>query len=239
MRASFQLIAGLLLTLPLLSFADSSQRYSWSQDFSEDLREQQIEEQGTSQALPAMETQQRDVINTPKPLQKNHCTNCDLPEVSLGNVQTELIYDDDYDGYYHRFEVSFDVISQDLGEALYARLYLAKTNAKWNFLYQTKDFVISGDTARDRRVIVNALDSGYAAGHYELRIALYDADTDSFIIDISSADDAAMSDLPLEDYERDDYYYYNGNQFYGYAAGAFGWPMLVLLGAAAAWRRRR
>lgn len=207
-----------------------NERFSWSRDYS--VKEQRNDKTtAKSMALPALEQQGFRSENGPVKPQTRHstCNNCAVPSVTLGAAEVELLYDDDRDGFYHHFEVSFDVTSDMPDVPLYARLFLSFEGGAWNFLYRTSDFFLTGDPDEDRRIIETVLDGGYPAGYYDAKIELFDADTNEFLLDLRSTDERDLRAIPLEDVERDDYGYNDNLYFYGHGGGSTGIGALLML----------
>ncbi len=135
---------------------------------------------------------------------------------SIFDATTFLIYDDDHDGYYHHFSLSFDA-DVDHGSAdVYAEVFISYEGGPWNHFATTRVFTIDGQSTLDEYEIVNELVSGYPAGLYDLHIDLYDAYTDELLAVRDELDDADLINIPLEDAERDEPYYYDD---YGHGGG--------------------
>ena len=91
---------------------------------------------------------------------------------------SELSWDDDEDGFYHRLRVSFDA-DVDQGDAhVYAKLFLSFEGGPWNHYFTTDVFHILGDAGYDDYVVVTRLLDDYPSGYYDVLIELYDADWD-------------------------------------------------------------
>lgn len=143
---------------------------------------------------------------------------------SVFDAQTELSWDDDDDGFYHRLRVNFDADVSG-GEAwVYARLYLSLEGGPWNHYYTTEVFPINGDASDDAYEVVTRLLDGYPAGYYDVLIELYDADYDLLVVNYGPYEDRDLAVLPLEDSYRDSYFGDDG----GGGGGAMG-PGLWLL----------
>lgn len=138
---------------------------------------------------------------------------------SIFDATTLLIYDDDHDGYYHHFSLSFDA-DVDYGSAdVYAEVFISYEGGPWNHFATTRVFTIHGQSTLDEYEIVNELVSGYPAGLYDVHIDLYDAYTDELLAVRDELDDADLINLPLEDAERDAPYYDDYDYDYGSGGG--------------------
>ncbi len=139
---------------------------------------------------------------------------------------SELSWDDDGDGFYHRLRVSFDA-DVDHGEAhVYAKLFLSFEGGPWNHYFTTDVFHIFGEAGYDDYVVVTRLLDDYPSGYYDVLIELYDADGDVHVADHGPYENTALSALPLEDQFND-----NGNsssESHG-GGGGFHWLSLCLL----------
>ncbi len=151
---------------------------------------------------------------------------------------SELSRDDDGDGFFHRFSVTFDA-DVDSGTAhVYARLYLSYEGGPWNHYFTTETFHIQDDVSYDDYTVVTRLLDGYPAGYYDVLIELYDADDDDHVASYGPNDDTALRALPLEDEARD----YDGPNSISYGSGSWdGLSLLVLslAGLLVLWRKRK
>ena len=120
-------------------------------------------------------------------------------DVAVYDVSTELISDFDYDGYFHRYSVAIDADTIFDTSYIYARLYLSYEGGPWNYYASSGDYHIHGDSEIDTFIIETELADGYPAGYYDLRIEIYDAETDVWLTSYGPYDDASLSALPLED----------------------------------------
>lgn len=140
---------------------------------------------------------------------------------SVFDAWSELSWDDDDDGFYHRLKVSFDADVSG-GEAwVFARLYLSLEGGPWNHYYTTEVFPINGDASDDAYEVVTRLLDGYPTGYYDVLIELYDADYNLLVVNYGPYEDRDLAVLPLEDSYRDSYYDTGGG-------GALGAELLVL-----------
>jgi hypothetical protein len=152
---------------------------------------------------------------------------------SIYNASSDLISDFDYDGFYHRFRVTIDADTIYSSAHVYARLYLSYEGGPWNYYASSNAYHINGDSSLDSFAIETELTDGYPAGYYDIRIELYDADYNEFLLAYGPYDDASLSALPLEDSYRDDSGYgYNSieTEVFVTATGSMDWLMLAITG---------
>jgi len=87
---------------------------------------------------------------------------------------------------------------------IYAKLYLSYEGGPWNFLAASDNHHIHFDSELDSFIIETELADGYPPGYYDVRIEIYDADFDEWLLSYGPYDDASLSALPLEDSYYDD-----------------------------------
>jgi hypothetical protein len=122
---------------------------------------------------------------------------------TIFDAKTELAGDLDHDGFYYHLRVTFDA-DVDIGSAnVYAMLFLSYELGPWNHYFTTDVFTIVEDSFYDDYEVTTELLDGYPTGYYDVRIELYDADTDLLVAIYGPYDDAALQAIPLEDQLRD------------------------------------
>ena len=154
---------------------------------------------------------------------------------SIYNASTDLISDFDYDGFYHRFRVTIDADTTYATAHVYAKLYLSYEGGPWHYYARSNTYHINGDSSLDSFAIETELTDGYPAGYYDVRIELYDADYDEFLLAYGPYDDASLMELPLEDSYRDDSGYGYGydsieTEVFITGTGSMDWLMLTIPG---------
>ena len=122
----------------------------------------------------------------------------------LYDASTELISDFDHDGFYHRFNVLIDVDTVVDTAYIYAELYLSYEGGPWNHYATSDNYHIHNDSELDSFIIETELADGFPPGYYDMRIEVYDADYDEWLLSYGPYDDASLSVLPLEDSYHDD-----------------------------------
>ncbi len=119
--------------------------------------------------------------------------------VSIYNASTRLISDDNDNGFFHRFSITIDADTIYHSAYIYARLYLSFEGGPWDHYASSDSFPIFGDSVADTLVIETELSDGFLPGYYDVRIELYDADDNHWLLSYGPFDDASLSALPLED----------------------------------------
>lgn len=114
----------------------------------------------------------------------------------------ELAYDQDRDGYYTDFRLSFDTDTYYSVADVFAVVYLSYQGGPWNEFAYTYDFTIYADSPDDVYVIETTLATGYPTGDYDLLIEIYDAYTGYLVADLGP-EWADLAYLPLEDIQYD------------------------------------
>jgi len=120
-------------------------------------------------------------------------------DFSIYNVSSRLINDFDYDGFYHHFSITIDADTIYSSTLVYAKLYLSYEGGPWNYYASSDAYYIYSDSAQDSFVIETELTEGYPAGYYDVRIELYDAVYNQWLISYGPYDNYAINALPLED----------------------------------------
>jgi len=127
-------------------------------------------------------------------------------DISIYDAFTELVSDFNDNGFYHRFSVIVDADTIYDTAYVYARLYLSFEGGPWNYYASSDNYHIYGGSDLDSFVIETELADGFPPGYYDVRIELYDADSDSWLFSYGPYDDLSLSALPLEDSYYDDQY---------------------------------
>ena len=172
----------------------------------------------------------------------SHITTGDYnADITLYDVSTELISDFNYDGFYHRFSVAIDVDTIYDTAYVYVKLYLSYEGGPWDHYATSETYHIHGDSELDSFIIETELADGYPPGYYDVRIEVYDADYNEWLLSYGPYDDASLNALPLEDS-----YYDNNSAYYpvetevvvaGHGHGSMGWLLLMLPAVLAVTRR--
>jgi hypothetical protein len=110
----------------------------------------------------------------------------------------ELAYDQDRDGYFTDFRLTFDADTYYSVADVFAVIYLSYEGGAWNEIAYTDPYTLYGNSPDDQYVIETTLASGYPTGDYDLLIEIYDAYTGYLVADLGP-EWADLSYLPLED----------------------------------------
>ena len=122
----------------------------------------------------------------------------------VSTVKTEIWTDNDNDGFYRDFTISFDVDTDQSSRDVYAVLYQRRPGFSWEYETETSVFTVVGASADDVISIDAEWQSGYPTDYYDFRIELIDADTGEILDDVSS-EFSPLLEVPLEDAGRDTY----------------------------------
>lgn len=159
----------------------------------------------------------------------------------VSTVKTEIWTDNDNDGFYRDFTISFDVDTEQSSRDVYAVLYQRVPGYSWEYETETAVFTVVGDSADDVISIDAEWQSGYPTDYYDFRIELIDADTGEVLDDVSG-EFSSLLEVPLEDAGRDTRSTTvtppPSSTSYGSGGGSWGLLGLSLLGLFA-WVRRR
>lgn len=122
---------------------------------------------------------------------------------SIGEVYTDLIADDDGDGYYSRFQITFDPDADVERRLVFARVWVRARGGEWIEEFVSEDWWV--DTSGDSDAYVLDVDwiSGYPTSYYDVQIDLYDSQSELLIASAGS-ERADLAQLPLEDRSRDE-----------------------------------
>lgn len=126
-------------------------------------------------------------------------------EIILYDASTELISDNNHDGFFHRFSVTIDADTVYESAYIYVELYLSYEGGPWNHYATSDSYHIYGDSEQDLYSIETELADGFMPGYYDIRIELYDGDHHTRILSYGPYDDPSLSALPLEDSYYDVY----------------------------------
>lgn len=121
--------------------------------------------------------------------------------VAVYDVWFDMLGDTDGDGYYHQFDVNFDL------DTLYShqRVYvIGKLHGNTSqVLFQTEPYTLNGDSGSDSYQARVLLTDGYPSGQYELSLTVYDADSHAQLLHYDSQDNYRLASLYLEDSSRE------------------------------------
>lgn len=121
---------------------------------------------------------------------------------SITDVFTDLIADDDGDGYYSRFQITIDPDADFDSRLVYARVWVRARGGEWIEEYVTEDWRVNTSGANDSYVLDADWVSGYPTSYYDVQVDLYDSATELLIASAGS-DRPDFAQVPLEDRSRD------------------------------------
>jgi len=161
-------------------------------------------------------------------------------EFSIYEASSRLFTDNDLDGYYQTFSVTFDADLIGFGSYeradVYAELYLSRDGGPWVHYYSTDIFTIIGDSSDDDFEVLTTLHTGYPADYYDVLIDLYEVGFDDIVATISSDDTDNLYALPLESSDRDEVYIGDSSSE-GHGGGTLSLLGLFILGCVSLKRR--
>ena len=124
----------------------------------------------------------------------------------IHNVDFEYLLDNDGDGFFHRFRVTFDADTLLVSDRIYAKLFLDKqldNQDEERLYYVTDNFTIIGEALSDSYEVTTSLTEGYDSDIYNLRVAIYDAHTHELLDSINAYDDEDLYGRYLEQVDQD------------------------------------
>ncbi len=124
----------------------------------------------------------------------------------IHNADFEYLLDNDGDGFFHRFRVTFDADTRLVSDRIYAKLYLDNqldNQDEERLYYVTENFTIIGEALSDSYEVTTSLTEGYDSDIYNLRVAIYDAYTHELLDSINAYDDDDLYGRYLEEVDQD------------------------------------
>jgi len=197
-----------LLSAPLIAATDDTREsttISFNKNANPDktVRDEKLK-QTNSDIMPAFNKQGFRMESTIKSLHTVSNTVNYLVDFIIYDATTELISDFNLDGFYHRFNVTIDIDTVYDTAYVYAELFLSYEGGPWNHYATSDNYHIYKDSGLDSFVIETELDGGFPTGYYDIRIEVYDADLNDWLISYGPYDNASLSALPLQDAYIDD-----------------------------------
>ena len=202
----------LMLSAPLMAASSSDTRSSKSISFSnssdiDQTTKDTLLKQANIDEMSALLTQGYRIESLSTTASTDNISYNHTDEIIIYDASTELISDFNDDGFYHRFSVSVDADTIYDVSYVYAKLYLSYQGGSWNHYTSSDAYHIYGDSELDIFTIETELADGFSPGYYDIRIELYNADTDEWLLSYGPYDDASLSALPLEDAYYDEQYH--------------------------------
>jgi hypothetical protein len=130
----------------------------------------------------------------------------DLPAAidgySIEQVTTELIADEDRDGYYSAFSIAFDPDAAFERRLAYAHIWVRARGGEWIDEFSSEDFWIETAGVDDGYQLDVQWQTGYPTSLYDVQIDLHDSAT-GVLLASAGSERAALSQIPFEDQSRD------------------------------------
>jgi len=156
-------------------------------------------------------------------------------DVWVDDVGTSLFSDNDHDGYFGGFSLSFDVDTSYGSQDIYATIFLQRNNQTPVVLLTTKTFRIYGRSGADVYTVEAQLVDRYQAGEYHVQIDIHDAHSGRVLDSVDDQIFRNLRNLPLE---AEPYHDNSTSAVIVAEYTGFGGPVLLLiLGIAAVVRR--
>ncbi len=199
------------LSLPLMATTNENSRTSRSISFTKSseldkgIKDEQLKQANTD-VMVALNKDGFRVESSLRAVQASRSEYVSNADIIIYDASTKLISDFNSDNYFHRFSVTIDVDTVYDVAYVYARLYLSYEGGPWNHYATSDNYHIYGDSELDTFVVETELADGFPSGYYDVRIELYDADFDDWLLSYGPYDDASLSALPLEGSYFDDQY---------------------------------
>jgi hypothetical protein len=117
----------------------------------------------------------------------------------------DISFDSDINrnGFYHSLYIRFDADTNYSAVPVYAHFALKRPGAPEVIIHTSSIFTLRGTSAEDWFAIESELLHSLPPAYYDLVIRIYDADYNDLLAEISGFDEAALAQLPLEDYSFD------------------------------------
>lgn len=140
------------------------------------------------------------------------------------DASSHLFSDEDYDGFYTNFSVTFDVdvFGSYRGQqaVVLADLYLSRNGGPWELYFTTEPFAIIDDSSEDEFEVLTILDQGYIRDHYDVLIDVYEYGYSDIIATVSADELESLYALPLESVDNDRFADVNSSTSVSIAAGS-------------------
>lgn len=126
----------------------------------------------------------------------------ELHGYGIDDVATTLLIDEDGDGHYSQFRVSFDPDADVDGNLVYAKVWVRAAGDTWIEEHTSEDFLV--DASGDADVYSFTADwiSGYPTALYDVQIDLYES-ASGLLVASAGSERAELAEIPLEDQSRD------------------------------------
>jgi hypothetical protein len=126
----------------------------------------------------------------------------ELPGYDILGVSTSLLIDEDDDGHYSKFRITFDPDADFDGSFAFVKIWVRAQGGEWIEEHVSEDFLVDSSGGLDEYTLTADWISGYPTSFYDVQIDMHDADT-GLLIASAGSDRAELSRIPLEDQTRD------------------------------------
>lgn len=126
-------------------------------------------------------------------------------EVVLNDIWADWNRDNDGDGYYSKFNLSFDFDAPHSTQTIYVTGTLTGRGGEATSqpLFTTEPYTIQQSSGGDAYQMTVLLTDGYPTNTYQLQLAVYDAESKALIHQFDGYDANLLHDLYLEDANQD------------------------------------
>ena len=160
-----------------------------------------------------------------------------LPAPFISDISLKLWEDHDANGFYSRFQLTFDVASDYYHHAVFARVYLRAEGDTYRLFHTTAAFPIRAWPLTDYYEMDARLLSHYHRDWYDIRIELYDKTTGTLYDTLDAHSHHRLFNIPLEATGRS--HHSDVDVVIHATAGAIDTHVAMLLLLLAAWRSRQ
>jgi hypothetical protein len=126
----------------------------------------------------------------------------ELPGYDIDEVTTTLLIDDDADGHYSQFRISFDPDANIDGNLVYAKVWLRAAGDTWIEEHTSEDFLVDASGEADVYSFTVDWISGYPTSFYDVQIDLYES-ASGLLVASAGSERPELAEIPLEDQSRD------------------------------------
>jgi hypothetical protein len=126
----------------------------------------------------------------------------ELPGYGIEDVATTLLIDEDGDGHYSQFRISFDPDANVDGNLVYAKVWVRAAGDAWIEEHTSEDFLVDASGDADAYSFTADWISGYPTSLYDVQIDLYES-ASGLLVASAGSERAELAEIPLEDQSRD------------------------------------
>lgn len=126
----------------------------------------------------------------------------ELPGYDIDEVTTTLLIDEDGDGHYSQFRVSFDPDANVDGNFVYAKVWVRAAGDTWIEEHTSEDFLVDASGEADIYSFTVDWIGGYPTSFYDVQIDLYES-ASGLLVASAGSERPELAEIPLEDQSRD------------------------------------